>query len=137
MKVKLLALTGWALSFGLSSALSANAQRQPKVVSEVSASEPVTFELYIPLANKAALEQLLADQQTTTSPQYHQWLTPAQVQERFGPSAKTVAAVSQELDRYGLTVKQISPQLLQVTRKSFAVMTPLGAPLTGGTTPFR
>jgi subtilase family serine protease len=135
MKVKLLALTGWALSFGLSSALSANAQRQPKVVSEVSASEPVTFELYIPLANKAALEQLLADQQTTTSPQYHQWLTPAQVQERFGPSAKTVAAVSQELDRYGLTVKQISPQLLQVSGTASAVTEALGAPLAHGTTP--
>ncbi len=135
MKVKLLALTGWALSIGLSSTLLANAQRKAKVVSEVAASESVTFELYIPLANKAALEQLLADQQTTSSPQYHQWLTPAQVQERFGPSARTVAAISQELDRYGLTATQTSPQLLQVSGPAGAVSQFLGAPLVHGLTP--
>jgi len=135
MKVKVLALTGWALSFGLSSTFLANAQRKAKVVSPVSASEPVTFELYIPLANKAALEQLLVDQQTTSSPQYHQWLTPAQVQERFGPSAKTVSAISEELDRYGLTVKQISPQLLQVTGSGSLVAQALGSPLAHGVTP--
>ena len=135
MKVKLFALTGWALSFGLSSTFLANAQRKATVVSEVPASEAVTFELYIPLANKAALEQLLADQQTTSSPQYHQWLTPAQVQDRFGPSAKTVAAISQELVRYGLTVKQISPQLLQVSGSGSTVSEALGAPLVHGLTP--
>jgi len=135
MKVKLFALTGWVLSFGLSSALSANAQRKAKVVSEVPASESVTFELYIPLSHKAALEQLLIDQQTTTSAQYHQWLTPAQIQERFGPSAETVSAVNQELVRYGLTVKQVSPQLLQVTGPAAAVTEALGAPLAHGLTP--
>jgi len=135
MKVKHLALTGWVLSFGLSSTFLANAQRKAKVVAEVSASEAVTFELYIPLANKAGLEQLLVNQQTTSSPQYHQWLTPAQVQERFGPSAKTVAAISQELDRYGLTVKQISPQLLQVTGSGSLVSQALGSPLVHGLTP--
>ncbi|HSY37597.1 MAG TPA: S53 family serine peptidase [Acidobacteriaceae bacterium] len=135
MKVKLLALTGLVLSFGLSSAPLANAQRKAKVVSEVPASESVTFELYIPLSNKAALEQLLTDQQTTTSAQYHQWLTPAQVQERFGPSATTVAAVTREQIAYGLTVKQLSPQLLQVTGPAAAVTEALGAPLVHGITP--
>lgn len=134
MKVKHLALTGWVLSFGLSSAFLANAQRKAKVVSSVSASESVTFELYLPLTKKAALEQLLTDQQTTSSPQYHQWLTPDQVQERFGPSAETVAAVRQELDRYGLTVQQISPQLLQVSGSGSAVSQVLGAPLVHGVT---
>jgi subtilase family serine protease len=134
MKVKLFALTGWVLSFGLSSALSANAQRKATVVSEVTASESVTFELYIPLSNKAALEQLLADQQTATSAQYHQWLTPAQIQARFGPSAATLAAVTQEQVAYGLTVKQVSPQLLQVTGPAAAVTEALGAPLVHGIT---
>jgi subtilase family serine protease len=134
MTVKLFALTGWALSFGLSSGLLANAQRKATVVSEVTASESVTFELYIPLSNKAALEQLLADQQTTGSAQYHQWLTPAQIQARFGPSAETVARVSQELNRYGLTVTQISPQLLQVSGPGSLVTEALGAPLVHGVT---
>jgi subtilase family serine protease len=134
MKVKLFALTGWVLSFGLSLALSANAQRKATVVSAVGASESVTFELYIPLSNKAALEQLLADQQTTTSAQYHQWMTPAQIQARFGPSAATVAAVSQELAGYGLTAKQVSPQLLQVSGSGAEVSEALGAPLVHGIT---
>jgi len=134
MKVGLLALTGLALSFCLSSAPSANAQRKPTVVSAVAATESVTFELYIPLSNKAALEQLLADQQTPTSEQYHQWLTPSQIQASFGPSPKTMAAVTQELAGYGLTVKPVSPQLLQVSGTGLAVSEALGAPLVHGTT---
>ncbi len=134
MKVKLFALTGWALYVGLSSGVLANAQRKAKVISEVTASESVTFQLYIPLSNRAALEQLLAAQQTTNSAQYHQWLTPAQVQERFGPSAATVAAVTQELNRYGLTVTQVSPQLLQVSGPGSMVSQALGAPLVHGVT---
>jgi subtilase family serine protease len=134
MKVKLFALTGWALYVGLSSGLLANAQRKATVVSEVTASESVTFELYIPLSNKAGLEQLLANQQTTTSSQYHQWLTPAQIQARFGPSAATVDAVSQELNRYGLTVTQVSPQLLQVSGSGALVSEALGSPLVHGVT---
>jgi len=134
MQVKLFALTGWALSLGLSSGLLANAQRKARVVSEVAASEPVSFELYLPLSHKAALEQLLADQQTTSSAQYHQWLTPAQVQARFGPSADTVARVSQELNGYGLTVTQVSPQLLQVSGSGALVSEALGSPLVHGMT---
>jgi kumamolisin len=134
MTVKLFALTGWVLSFGLSSVLSANAQRKAAVVSEVAASESVTFELYLPLSNKAALEQLLADQQTPTSAQYHQWLTPAQIETRFGPSGATVAAVRQELAGYGLTVQQVSPQLLQVSGSGSMVSVALGSPLAHGIT---
>jgi subtilase family serine protease len=134
MKSSLLALTGWAMYFALSSALSANAQRKATVASAVSASESVTFELYIPLSNTAALEQLLADQQTPGTAQYHQWLTPAQLQARFGPSAATVTAVSQELAGYGLTVKQVSPQLLQVSGSAAAATRALGTPLAHGTT---
>jgi subtilase family serine protease len=136
MTVKHVALTGWALaiSFGLSSGILANAQRKAKVTTEVAASESVTFELYLPLTNKAALEQLLADQQTTSSAQYHQWLTPAQVQERFGPSAATVRAVTREMNGYGLTVTQVSPQLLQVSGSGAEVTEALGAPLVHGVT---
>ncbi len=134
MTVKLFALTGLALSLGLSTVLPANAQRKATAKSEVAGSETVTFELYIPLSKKAALEQLLAEQQTPNSAQYHQWLTPEQVHERFGPSAATVAAVKQELTGYGLTVQQVSPQLLQVSGTGSAVSEALGAPLVHGTT---
>ncbi|MGA7156178.1 MAG: S53 family peptidase [Acidobacteriaceae bacterium] len=134
MNHRLLVLTGLAVSLGLSSGLTANAQRKPTFVSSVSASEPVTFALYIPLSNASGLEQLLAAQQTTTSAQYHQWLTPAQIQARFGPSEATIAAVTQEQLRYGLTVKQLSPQLLEVTGSAAEVEEALGTPLAHGRT---
>src|SRR5260370_12611734 len=37
-------------------------------------------------ALSAALQQLIADQQDTSSPRFHGWLTPQEVGARFGPS---------------------------------------------------
>src|ERR1700681_1128338 len=37
-------------------------------------------------AQESALEKLLDDQQDQNSPSYHQWLTPDQFGEQFGPS---------------------------------------------------
>jgi kumamolisin len=134
MKLGILALTGCVMSFGLFSTVSAYAQRKAFVVSAVSASEPVSFELYIPLANRTTLEQLLVEQQTPDSPRYHQWLTPAQIETRFGPSAATLSEISRELSDQGLTVTQVSPQLLQVSGPGAAVTRALGSPLAHGTT---
>src|ERR1700758_3398906 len=36
--------------------------------------------------DQAKLEELIADQQNPSSSQYHQWLTPKQFNERFGPT---------------------------------------------------
>ena len=54
-----------------------------------------------------ALQQLLAAQQDPKSPQYHQWLTPAQYGQRFGASDATLAAVTNWLKSNGLSVGQI------------------------------
>jgi hypothetical protein len=56
------------------------------------------------VSQQRAIEALIAAQQDPKSPQYHQFLTPAQYGARFGASEATVAAVSRWLTANGFTV---------------------------------
>ena len=56
-------------------------------------------------AQEADLEQLLQEQQDPSSPQYHQWLTPAEFGGRFGPSANDLAKITGWLQAQGFTVE--------------------------------
>ena len=53
---------------------------------------------------KAALTQLLADQQNSASPKYRQWLTPEQYAAQFGLSEADMATVSQWLTSQGFKI---------------------------------
>lgn len=55
-------------------------------------------------AQAAELEQLLIDQQTPASPDYHLWLTPEQYAQRFGVSDSDMSQISDWLQSQGLTV---------------------------------
>ena len=57
---------------------------------------------------EAALSQLLEDQQTKSSPQYHQWLTPAEFGQRFGPADADIAAVTKWLQSQGFRVNRVA-----------------------------
>ena len=57
---------------------------------------------------EADLEKLLADQQNPASPNYHHWLTPVEVGERFGLSQNDIAAVTGWLESQGLHVQFVS-----------------------------
>jgi subtilase family serine protease len=59
--------------------------------------------------DQAKLEQLLADQQNPSSSQYHQWLTPKQFNERFGPTKAQTEAVVKWLKSQGLHVTSTNP----------------------------
>lgn len=59
-------------------------------------------------AQQAALDQLLANQQNPSSPQYHQWLTPAQYAAQFGMSSNDLAKVSAWLSSQGFTVTSVA-----------------------------
>ncbi len=59
-------------------------------------------------AQTAALQQLLANQQNPSSPQYHQWLTPQQFGAQFGLSTTDLATVSSWLQAQGFTVTGIA-----------------------------
>ncbi len=55
-------------------------------------------------AQQQALEQLLAQQQDPTSPNYHNWLTPDQYADRFGASVNDMAKVNTWLKSQGFTI---------------------------------
>jgi subtilase family serine protease len=58
---------------------------------------------------EAAFEQLLSEQQDPASPNYHQWLTPAEIGERFGLSDDDLDAISGWLQSQGLRVNWVAP----------------------------
>jgi hypothetical protein len=60
-------------------------------------------------AQDAALRQLIQDQNTPGSPNYHKWLTPAQFGAQFGPSDQDLATVQNWLASQGFTVDKIEP----------------------------
>ena len=57
---------------------------------------------------KAALEELLAEQVDPNSPNYHAWLTPEEFGERFGPSDADVTAITNWLTGHGFLIGSIS-----------------------------
>jgi len=60
-------------------------------------------------AAQTAFEQLLANQQNPSSPLYHQWLTPQQVGQLFGPTPNDLAKLNSWLTSQGLKVDHVSP----------------------------
>jgi subtilase family serine protease len=69
----------------------------------------VTFVLSRSPEQQAQFEQLLADQQNPDSSRYHQWLTPQQVGEQYGPTQHDLDALREWLSSQGLTVKEVAP----------------------------
>ncbi|NOZ77562.1 MAG: peptidase S53, partial [Acidobacteria bacterium] len=57
---------------------------------------------------QAALDRFLSEVQDPESPVYHQWLTPEQFGERFGPSAEQIAVVTGWLRSQGFQIDQVA-----------------------------
>jgi pseudomonalisin len=76
---------------------------------DLGASLHVSVILSRDAAAQAAFDELLANQQNPDSPLYHQWLTPQQVGQLYGPTADDLAAVSSWLTSQGLKVDAIAP----------------------------
>jgi subtilase family serine protease len=77
-------------------------------------SEVAHFSVYLPLTHTDQLETLLQAQTDTTSSSYHQWLTPAQFKQQFGPSASDMARVKSMLQAQGFTVVAEHTQNIEV-----------------------
>jgi subtilase family serine protease len=56
---------------------------------------------------QAAFDKFVASQYDSTSPNFHQWLTPEQVGQKYGPSQNDIAAVSAWLASHGLSVDDV------------------------------
>jgi subtilase family serine protease len=66
------------------------------------------LELERPAAREAALEEYMQSTQIPGSPNYHHWLTAAQLGQQYGPDEADIAAVSSWLQSHGLQVNRVS-----------------------------
>jgi subtilase family serine protease len=93
---------------------SAAAAIQPQSLGAADQNTTAHFHVFLPLTNTAALDQLLQSQTDSNSPNYHQWLTPAQFKQQFGPSPAAVAKTKALLQAAGFTVLGEKTQNLEV-----------------------
>jgi subtilase family serine protease len=68
-------------------------------------------------AQETALRQLIQEQNSPGSANYHKWLTPAQFADQFGPSSQDIATVENWLSDQGFTVNKLLPgnQALEIS----------------------
>src|SRR5262249_29629109 len=69
----------------------------------MSASKRVNLAIGLPLRNQAGLNELLREIYDPASSRYHQYLTPEQFAEMFGPSKEDYQAVIQFAETNGFT----------------------------------
>src|SRR5579862_31069 len=80
-------------------------------VGEVDAAQPMNYVVLMvkpSAAQQADLEQLLADQQNPSSPQFRKWLTPEEYGNRFGVSASDQSKIAAWLTGAGLSVEHLA-----------------------------
>jgi subtilase family serine protease len=65
-------------------------------------------------AQQAAFEQFVSSQYDANSSNYHQWLTPEQVGENFGPSEADIATVSNWLTGHGFSVDEVTKDRMTI-----------------------
>ena len=63
---------------------------------------------------QAAFDQYVASEYDRGSPDYHQWLTPAEIGQRFGPSETDIAAITGWLTSQGFAVTKITPDRMAI-----------------------
>ena len=118
MQIGLLFLTAILLVITLaSSAFAANgrvlANSTPRFVQDAQNLGPENPTKVIPITvrlqqhNVAERDAFINQLYTPGSPQYHQWLTPAQYAAKFGPTAQEAALVQDFLKSHGLTVTAV------------------------------
>ena len=71
--------------------------------------EHLTLVLERSAQQEAAFEELLREQQDPASPNYHRWLTPVEIGERFGLSDDDITAITGWLQSQGLHVDWVAP----------------------------
>jgi len=73
----------------------------------------IRLELKRPPALQAALDRLVLEQQDRSSPEYHQWLKPADLRA-YGPAQADIDKVTAWLGRQGLTVNSVSRSGMEI-----------------------
>ncbi len=92
-------------------------------VSLTPASQPLEFTAFLPLHNEAALDKLIAAQTTPSSPSYHKWLSPAQFNASYGPTAAQLQVAVKGFEALGLTASVSGPRQVHVSGTAAQVQT--------------
>jgi len=82
--------------------------------------ERMVLQLKSSPAQEAALEQLLVEQQDSSSPRYHAWLTPEQFGEEFGPAPQDIEAITNWLSAQGFQVTGVAAGRRTIEFSGFA-----------------
>jgi subtilase family serine protease len=99
------------------------------MVTAAAAQDVVTFGVYLPLRHAAQLDALIEQLHDKKSPQYQQWLQPADFLARFGPKPEDIAAVKQALTARGLTIVSTNAHGVRVSGSAAAVAQAFSTPL--------
>lgn len=100
----------------------------------VAGSQPMTRILLLLQRSdtqEAALQTVLEQQQDKSSPNYHQWLTPAEFGAQYGLAHSDVQAVTQWLESQGFTVAKVysSKMMIEFSGTAAQVQTAFGTPI--------
>ncbi len=63
---------------------------------------------------QAAFDAFVASQYDPSSPNFHQWLTPEQIGQQFGPAQADIDAITSWLTSHGFTVNMVSPDRMTI-----------------------
>jgi subtilase family serine protease len=100
----------------------------------VEDSQPVSFEVYVPIQKREQLEKDLQAMHDPSSPTYQKWLTPAEFQTRYGATPEQLAAIKEQLAGSGLEATVVGGHV-HVTGKSVMVERALGTSLVNAAFP--
>ena len=92
----------------------ANAQNDAGRVSSRMALTDLILVLQRSPEVQAAFDAFVASQYDPNSPNFHQWLTPEQVGEKFGPATADIATVTAWLSSHGLSVDEVSKDRMTI-----------------------
>jgi subtilase family serine protease len=120
-----------AATSGVSAAPLSTPQRLS--MTPLAAEQQVSFEVFLPLRNRPALDKLLSDQQKSGTPDYHRWLTPDQFSRQFGPSAQDMAAAQATLTSQGFAIVAQHTRSFQVSASAAAIKRSFGSTLSRAT----
>jgi pseudomonalisin len=92
----------------------ANGQNEIGPVSADLPLESLTIVLARPANRQQAFDQFVKDQQNPASPDFHHWLTPAEIGQRFGVSSHDIAAIKSWLESEGLHLDSVASSLTRI-----------------------
>jgi kumamolisin len=95
----------------------------------VAGQERVSVTVALKLRNTEEMESLLRTTYTAGTPAYRKFLTPQEFNARFGPTAETLARVTQHFQKAGLEVAQLTSTRLAVSGTAAAIEAEFGVQL--------